>query len=189
MLDLTDSIVLAIQIGLGVFLFLAFSIFLSWRWGAPWVVTPKNKVHRMLDLAELRHGEKLVDLGAGDGRIVIAAARDFQAEAVGVEIDPVRWLLANLFIRMRRFPLRPKMVWGDMTKFDLSDADVVAVYLTRQTNDNLRDLFEDQLKLGARVVSYAFPVKDWTPTIIDDTNLIFVYQIGQTGEETSVKFV
>ena len=143
----------------------------------------------MLELAEIKPGERLVDLGAGDGRIVIAAVRDFEAQAVGVEIDPVRWLLANIFIRLRRYDNRPKVMWGNMMNFGLSEADVVTVYLTRETNDKLKAQFEQQLKLGARVVSYAFPVKDWTPTIIDDTNLIFVYQIGKTGEETQVNFV
>jgi predicted RNA methylase len=143
----------------------------------------------MLELASLREGEKLVDLGAGDGRIVIAAAREYGLEAVGIEIDPVRWMLANSFILWFRPYPRPRVVWGDMYQFDLSGAHVVTIYLTRTANDRLREKFEREMQAGSRVVSYSFPISGWTPILIDDRNLIFVYQVGKTDEDTPYVFV
>ncbi|MBW8011615.1 MAG: SAM-dependent methyltransferase [Chloroflexi bacterium] len=180
---------LVVQVGLGLFFLTAASIFISQFWGAPWVVTPLENVRAMLSLAEVQPGEKVIDLGAGDGRIVIAAVRDFQAEAVGVEIDPIRYLLANLFIK--RFGVFPqaRIHYGDLRSFDISDADVVTVYLTRKSNQKLEPLLQERLKPGARVVSHAFPFSGWTPSIIDEHHLIFLYEIDNMGSEVETKFV
>ena len=181
--------VIILQIGIGGFVFLAASVFLSQRWGAPWVTTSQAQVRRMLDLAGLQPGQRLIDLGAGDGRIVIAAARRYQAMALGVEIDPVRCLLAKFFIRYYRVQYLAQIQWADLFTVDIADANVVTLYLTRPGNQRLRPYLEAQLKPGARVVSNAFPISGWAPIIIDDTNLIFVYEIGKTEEGQPIKFV
>ena len=138
--------------------------------------------------AGLQPGEKLVDLGAGDGRIVITAARHFRARAVGIEIDPLRCLTANLIIRLLGLQSSARVHYADLFNFDISDANVVALYLTRETNQRLKEHLEEQLPAGARVVSHAFPFPDWNPTIIDDTRLIFVYEVGNTGPEVKTRF-
>ena len=181
--------VLTIQVGLGIFLFLSASIFLSQSWGAPWVTTPHRIVHRMLTLSESKAGDKLIDLGAGDGRILIAAAKDFKLDAIGIEIDPLRCFLAKIFIAARKLSPQPKIIWGNMLDLSLRDADIITIYLTRRSNDRLREHFEAQCSLGTKIASYSFPIKEWTPIIIDDSNLIFIYEIGKTGAETEVTFV
>ena len=108
--------------------------------------------------------------------------------AIGVEIDPVRVLFARLFIALRRVRGKAVVVWGDLYQFDLADTDVVTIFLTRPTNDHLRTHFEQRLRPGARVVSYSFPIEGWTPVIIDDRDIIFVYEVGNTGEDVRVEF-
>lgn len=187
--DIIIYMVQVVQVTSGLFLFSTAGIYLSGRWGAPWVITPELTIDRMLDLAELKEGEMLVDLGAGDGRILIAAAKKYGIAGRGVEIDPVRWLLAKLFIWCKGVRGLVKMEWGNLYEADLSDADVVMLHLTRETNLKLKNLLEKQLRTGARVVSYAFPIPGWTPTLIDNIKLIFVYEIGKTGDNTVTQFV
>lgn len=181
-------LVTAFQIGLAVTLILSFSIFLPARWGAPWVSTPQKMVRRMLSLADIRPGSRLVDLGAGDGRIVVEAAY-LGCHAAGVEIDPLRWLVGQARILAAGLSGKAEMIWGDLFEYDLSHADVVTVFLTRETNQLLRPHFENNLKTGSKVVSRAFPVYGWTPLVIDEKYLIFVYEIGKSGEDTNFRFV
>ena len=89
---------LVIQIAIGISLFAAAWSYLPTLWGAPWVPSSLRTVNKMLLMAEVTPGQKVVDLGAGDGRIVLLAARRFAARAAGVEIDPLRCLIANALI-------------------------------------------------------------------------------------------
>jgi tRNA A58 N-methylase Trm61 len=136
----------------------------------------------MLRMASVQPGQKVVDLGAGDGRIVIAAALWFKARAVGVEIDPIRCTIANTLIRLLRLRARAHVQYGDLFEFDLADADVVTLYLWPSTNQRLRSRLLKQLRPGARVVSYRFAFYGWTPIAPDDRadNEILVYEIGQS---------
>ncbi|NIS79068.1 MAG: SAM-dependent methyltransferase [Anaerolineales bacterium] len=143
----------------------------------------------MLTLADLQPGEKLVDLGAGDGRIVIVAARTFQAFAVGVEVDPLRCLLANTLIRLLGLHERARVYYGNMFEFDIAEADVVSMYLLQATNQRLKTRLVEQLKPGARIVSRTFSISDWTPLAIDEKRGIFLYEIGKTGPEVRTKLV
>jgi len=180
---------LVVQVTLGLFIFSVISIYLSSRWGAPWVITNSQIIHRMLDLGELKQGDRIVDLGAGDGRILVIAARDYGAEGFGVEIDPIRVLLANFFIWRNRVHKKVKVQWGNLFDTELQNIDVITIYLTRETNELLRPYLEGHCQPGAMIVSYAFPIPGWSPVIIDDRNLIFVYEIGKTGDDVIVQFV
>jgi SAM-dependent methyltransferase len=179
---------LVIQGVLGAFFILAISFYLPIPWGAPWVPTPSRTAAQMLKMAGVKPGEKVVDLGAGDGRLVILAARKFGARAVGVEIDPFRWLMANLNIRILGLQGKARVVLGDRRKFDPTDTDVVVLYLQQGTNQFLKDRLSRSLKPGARVVSHAFSMSGWTPIALDDLDGIFVYEIGNTGEGAITKF-
>jgi SAM-dependent methyltransferase len=181
--------VCVVQIGFGIFFISMTSIFLAHYWGAPWVTTPLHVVRAMLQLADIKSNELVVDLGAGDGRIVLLAAKEFQARAVGVEIDPLRFLMAKLLFLLLGVHNNAAIRYGNLFALDLSDADVVTVFLTRKTNRDLKPFLESCLKPGTRVISYSFPFPDWTPIIIDDSHMIFVYIIGRTGPETTTKFV
>ena len=129
-------------------LFFGLSALLSSLWGAPWAPTSLRKARKMLEMVPLKPGEKLIDLGAGDGRIVIIAARGFQAQAVGIEIDPLRCLFANLLIRLFRIQDRAHVYYGEMYKFYLRDADVVSMNLLQSTNQRIKTRLAEQLRPG-----------------------------------------
>ena len=122
-----------------------------------YVPTPKNIVREMLDLAGLRRGELLFDLGAGDGRILIEAERSFGACDTGIEIDPERALRAKE--RLKSTGLDAKVIQADFMNVDLSSADVIAIYLSDSVNAKLAPKLIRELKPGSRVVSldYCLP--------------------------------
>jgi SAM-dependent methyltransferase len=134
---------------------------------APYVPSPEFVIRKMLELAELRSGEKLYDLGSGDGRIVIAAARDFNAEAFGIEIKED--LVAKSTQRVKELGLesRAHIIHGNFLEVDLFDADVVTVYLTTSANAQVKPKLERQLRPGARVVSHDYEFPGWTPTKVE----------------------
>jgi len=131
----------------------------------PFVPTPRPIVRRMLEVAQVRPGERLIDLGAGDGRIVIAAAKEFGANALGVELHPERYAI----IRNSAATLKPNLhaVRQSFFNADLSNADIVTMYLLPSVNEALRKKLERELRSGARVVSHDFSIPDWTPSRID----------------------
>ncbi len=124
--------------------------------GAPWVPSSMKVVNQMLELADVQPGERVYDLGCGDGRLVIAAARKYQAVGIGIELDPLRWLFCQILIAV--FGLRGKVTVqrGDLFKIDLSDADVVACYLLPKTNKKLEEKLMRELQPGTRVVTNTF---------------------------------
>jgi SAM-dependent methyltransferase len=135
-----------------------FSISAIWTGfrGAPWVPTSMKTVHKMLTLAEVGPGDLVYDLGCGDGRTIITAARRYGARAVGVEIDPLRYLWCQALISVMGLRDRVQVVYGDFFKRDLSDADVVTCYLLQDTNNRLEGKLRQELRSGARVVSNTF---------------------------------
>jgi protein-L-isoaspartate O-methyltransferase len=130
---------------------------------APYYPTPETVVEKMLSLGGARKGEKVFDLGSGDGRIVIIAAEKFGATAVGVEFD--KDLHAQSSEKIRRLGLadRARIIHGDLLQQDYSTADLITVYLLPVANEKLRPLLEKQLKKGARVVAHDFEVSGWRP--------------------------
>ncbi len=128
---------------------------------APFIPTPETLVAKGLQLAELDPGRLHFDLGSGDGRWVIAAARDFGAQSVGYEIDPE--LVASSRRRIEELGLadRARIEQGDLFEVDFSRVDLVTTYLLPAMLERLRPLFEAQLKPGAMVLSYDFPVPEW----------------------------
>ncbi len=134
---------------------------------APYYPTPETIVEKMLQLAELKPGEKMFDLGSGDGRIVIMAAQKFGADATGVEIDRDLWKQSMDRIRALGLEKRARIILGDILKQDYSSADVITVYLLPSSNDRIRPLLEKQLKKGARIVAHDFEFSGWTPEKVE----------------------
>lgn len=134
---------------------------------APYVPSPHAVVERMLSAAELKPGEMVYDLGCGDGRILIAAAREFKAKAVGVELSENLATEARNQVARLGLQNRITILHGDMLSVDLKPADVVTLYLLTDANEKLRPLLERDLRKGARVVSHDFQMRGWTPNLVD----------------------
>jgi tRNA A58 N-methylase Trm61 len=117
----------------------------------------------MLDLASIRPGELVYDLGSGDGRLAIAAARDFGARAVGVELRAR--LVAESRLRVKELGLAKevRIIRRNFKKVSLRKADVLALYLTSYTLNLLTPKFSSELRPGARVVNFDYPLLDWKP--------------------------
>ena len=139
---------------------------------APYYPTPETIVDKMLELGELKAGEKMFDLGSGDGRIVIMAAQKYHADATGIEMDKDLFKQSMDKIRSLGLEKTARIIHGDIFKQNYGSADLITVYLLPTSNDKIRPMLEKQLKKGTRIVSHDFEFKDWTPvktiTIEDD---------------------
>jgi SAM-dependent methyltransferase len=176
-LDVWSALVLAGLVGMA-----AVSMWtLIPRWhGIPPTPARARWIRKALSQAQVQPGEVVVDLGAGDGRVLRIAAREFGARAVGYEIEPlhcaVAWLAALLSGVVTQVSIRNE----DLYQADLTEADVVFLYLNPRFVENLRQPLRQQLPPGARVVSLDFPVEGWEPSRVDIGYLIFSYRMPPT---------
>ncbi len=129
----------------------------------PFIATPGDVVERMLQLAGTQPGDLVVDLGSGDGRIVIAAARKFGARGLGIELDQKLLEKSRHNARLAKVADRVSFVHGDVLVSDISKASVVTVYLLPSLIDRLQPRFVDELQPGTRIVSHAFAMAGWKP--------------------------
>jgi len=129
--------------------------------GAPYVPTKRDIVDRMLRLAHVSSDDVVYDLGSGDGRIVIAAARDYGARGVGIEIDPDLVEEARAAAREAGVADKVEFRRGDLFEADLSNATVVTLYLWPEMNNRLRPKLRGELEPGDRVVSNSFNIDGW----------------------------
>ena len=128
---------------------------------APFVPSPSCVVEYMLKLADLKAGEILFDLGAGDGRTVVMAAKTFGARGVGVELREDLAKKALSTVHDNGLENRVTIVNGDMFNVNLSSADVVYLYLTTSANEKIKPKLESDLKKGVRVVSHDYEIIGW----------------------------
>ena len=135
---------------------------------APYVPSPLPVIQHMLKLADLKAGEVLFDLGAGDGRTVIIAAKTFSARAVGVELREDLAKKALSTIHDNGLADRITIVNGDMFSVNLNSADVVFLYLTTSANEKIRPKLETELKKGVRVVSHDYEIVGWKPVKVEN---------------------
>lgn len=126
------------------------------------VPTPPSAVERMVEMAEIRPGDLVYDLGCGDGRIVIAAAKQQKIKAVGVDIDPERVAESRENVRTAGLESLVEIRQADVFDLDLSEADVVFLYLTPRLNARLMPQLR-KLKPGARIISYEFDMGNAKP--------------------------
>jgi ubiquinone/menaquinone biosynthesis C-methylase UbiE len=168
-----------------IFLALALSAAAPAQKLAPYVTSPQPIVEKMLELAGLKSGETLYDLGCGDGRILFSAARNFGARAFGVELSPTLVKRAQQMAESQGLQDQIKVIQGDMMQVDVSSANVVALYLMTDANEQLRPKLERELKPGARVVSLEFKIKGWKPARVEKVEAhrhpytIYVYEIAR----------
>ena len=133
------------------------------EWRVPFITTPADVVERMLQIAETRADDLVIDLGSGDGRIVIAAAQQFGARAVGIELDAALVEKSRKNAELAQVSSRASFVQGDVLTADLSSATVVTVYLLPALMEKLQSRFINQLAPGTRIVSHAFTMAGWAP--------------------------
>jgi SAM-dependent methyltransferase len=176
-----DTVTLAL--GAALLLTVTYLVFVAWSYafGAPWVPTRRAIVHEMLAMAQVGPGDIVYDLGSGDGRVLIAAARQFGARAVGIEIDPLRYLWTQGAIAVLGLRGRVQVRYGDFFQQDLRPADVVTCYLVQRTNDRLMRKLERELRPGTRVVSNTYIFAEWTPARYDARANLYLYRIGTGG--------
>lgn len=139
---------------------------------APDVTSPQEIVDRMLEIANVKPGETVYDLGCGQGRVLITAVQRFHAKAVGVELDDRLFRRATDQVALLGLQNRIKLIHGDLLEVDLSPADVVTVYLMTGSNESLRPRLEKYLRPGARVVSHDYKVPGWVPNQVEEPEAV-----------------
>jgi ribosomal protein L11 methylase PrmA len=144
--------------------------------GAGWQPAPRKAIESAFRLVRLNKDDVLYDLGAGDGRVIIAAAKA-GAKAVGIEIDPLRWLICKLRLKINRLEGKARAVCGDIYNVPLDPATVVFVYLRDWSTERLKDKFMTELRKGTRIIAYHWPLESWKPVAHDKENDVYVYKI------------
>ena len=146
---------------------------------APFVGSPRDVVEKMLEIVEPKSGEILYDMGSGDGRVLIMAAKKFGINCIGIELRDD--LVSRTKEEIKRLNLERKIqiTNDDFFKIDISDADVVFLYLTTLANEKLRPKLEKELKGGVRVISHDYEIRGWIPTKVfkdePDGHIIYFY--------------
>jgi ubiquinone/menaquinone biosynthesis C-methylase UbiE len=130
----------------------------------PYIPTPMDVIPKMLALASVMPGETVYDLGSGDGRMAIAAARDFHAKAVGIEVR--RRLVTECREKVKEMGLssQVRIIRGNFKKVSFRKADALAIYLSSYTLNLLAPKLIKELRPGARIVNFDYEIPDWTPT-------------------------
>jgi ribosomal protein L11 methylase PrmA len=160
-------------------LVLAGMVILPIFFGAPWHPLMPGTIRRILRFAEVQPGETVCDLGCGEGRVLITAAKDFSARAIGVEIDPLKILLARLLRKINGVDDKVNIVRGNLFDFDPGSADVLYLYLTHQAMDKLFPEILKKLKPSVRIVSYRFCLRGMTPEKASEDKTLFLYQLDK----------
>lgn len=153
-------------------------IFWTHARGAPWVPTPFAAVRKMLEIAEVGPGDLVYDLGSGDGRVLVIAAREFGARVVGIELDLLRYAWTRSLLRVLRLREQARVIWGDFFHIDIGQADVVILFLRQDTNELLKVKLLLELRPGTRVVSYKNTFLGWPVERKDEEQRIYMYRVG-----------
>ncbi len=151
------------------FLLLASAAYASWR-GAPWVPTWKRDLERIKKLAQLQQSDRFVELGCGTGRVCRYLAKNSKAQTSGIELSVLQWMYARFFARLRLAQddrKRLRFFLSDAFHHDLSSYSVVYMFLMPETYKKIRDKLTAELQSGARVITYVWPIPDWTPSYVD----------------------
>jgi len=137
-------------------------------------------VRRMLELADLKEDGVLYDLGSGDGRIVIEAARRYGTRGVGIEADPLRVGVSRLIVRLKGVHGLVTIVRGSIFRESIAEATVVTLFLTQKTNRRLKQRLLE-LREGTRISTYYWPLERWTLALTDEKMKVNVYLVKRSG--------
>ena len=160
------GLLLPILILIAIIVIFGSALYASFR-ASPWLPVFKKDIERILKLAEIKQGEVVIDLGSGDGRIVMAMANGSPAKmVVGYEVSLIPYLWSKIRIWFFRSP-QAEIRFGDFLRRDLSCASIIFCFLTPMAMKKLAPKFRAELKLGTRIISYSFSLADWTPVATD----------------------
>jgi predicted RNA methylase len=154
---------------------------------APFVTSPQPIVERMLEVAAVKPGDMVYDLGCGDGRILVTAVQKFHAKAVGVELNEKHAATATENIKRLNLQNHAQVIQGNLMDVNIANADVVTLYLMTLSNDKLRPKLERELKPGARVVSLNYQVRGWKPVRVEEAEAyhrpykIYLYEVPKAN--------
>jgi SAM-dependent methyltransferase len=145
--------------------------------GAPWVPTRARDFDRLVKLIDVKPGQKVYELGAGDGRVSVLIAKRTGATMVGIELSIAQYIAACFRRILSRVP-NVYFSLGNAFNVNLSDADAVYLFLMPDAYAKLKPKFEKELKPGAKVITYVWPMEGWTPTVVDKvegTQTLYLY--------------
>ncbi|HXQ79256.1 MAG: SAM-dependent methyltransferase [Thermoplasmata archaeon] len=160
---------------------IAYFVFASFAFGAGYQPTPRRSVETMLRFAEVGPRDTLYDLGAGTGAIVFRAARTYRARVVGVEVEPLRYLILKARRASGPFADRITLRWGNLFALDFRPATVITAFLWPGAMARLRPRLEAELPDGARVVSHCHAVPGWTAEKHDPDTDVYLYRWPAAG--------
>jgi precorrin-6B methylase 2 len=172
--------------GWGVIIFLSclVGIFAWLVWpitiGAMYKPTEFEVARRMLALADVGPEDLVYDLGSGDGRIIIMAAQEFGAKAVGIEADPIRLYTSKCTIQSHGLSQGVKVIRGNFFNQNLEAATVITVYQSQRINQKLKSKFFEELQLGTRIVTNRYTFDEWQPSKLDKDFKIYLYHLGES---------
>ena len=164
---------------IGAALLLAMMVIVPALFGAPWHPISRRDLKRALDFCDAKAGERLVDLGSGDGRVLIAAAKEYDLIGTGIEIDPIKVWLANLRVRWAGVQDKVKIVQANIFDTDYGEADILFIYLTHQALDRLFPKILEQLKPNVKILCYRFCIQGMTPDKVNSDKTLFLYTMNK----------
>lgn len=157
--------------------FLRISALRAEKYNAPYVAAPLSAIRQMLAFADVNPEDTVYDLGCGDERTVITAAKEFGARAVGIELDPLRYLWCEMLVTLLGLRGRVNIILGDFFTADLGNADVVACYIGQDANKKIQEKFKKELRRNSRIISYNFIFSELTLIKEDDEAGLYLYRI------------
>lgn len=162
------------EISITLFIFTAAIMWPRLAGGAEWNPIPKKVISRLIKIAKTNKKDVLLDLGCGDGRIVIEAAKNVK-EAIGIEINPLFFLI-SLF-RVKAIGLKnAKIIFGNFYQKNFDDASIITIFQNRKANILLKEKFSG-LKKGTKIVSYYWKIEGWKEKTSDEKNKIYLYEV------------
>ncbi len=171
--------IVTIIIVCAVIVFMTISFYITIFGGGPFVPTPFPAVHKVLKHAKIKKGDIVYDIGAGDGRFIHFATKNYKAKATGFELDPFVYFLAKL--RQWFWKWKGTIIKGNFLKHKISDANVVICYMLPKSLKKFQKKFDKELRKDTTVISYAFHIGSWKPKKIipkkDKLSKIFIYKI------------
>ena len=166
-------------LAIGAALLLAVMVIGPAMFGAPWHPISRGDLNRALDFCDAQAGEHIIDLGSGDGRVLITAAKNYGLVGTGIEIDPIKVWLANLRVRFAGVQDKVKIVRANIFDTDYREADLLFIYLTHQALDQLFPKILEQLKPNVKILCYRFCIQGMAPDKVNANKTLFLYTLNK----------